>query len=266
MKNIPGKKIGILALVIALTLPGALASCNSSNTPALGPFLYAADGNRAYAGFLYRIYPLTKTIQIVGEIGVPVQGLAMSEDGTLYGVTGGSYSSVENNLITINHFDGSVEDTVGALGQLIKGIVFVGTTLFGFSIDDGDLVTINTTSGAASSLAGPGASTISGNGLTYDSGNEMLLHAGINDDELSSLDQSTGAATNVADLERDGDTALVGDGDSVGSLAYMNGMIYAVLSSDDSETPRQLATIDAETGEVSAVMAIPSGISSIAAP
>jgi hypothetical protein len=217
---------------------------------------------------LYTIDSTTGTETLVGLTGYnQVSGIDFDPiTGTLYGVGYKSYNDIGFfELITINITTG-VGTTVGGTGtSAFQDISFRSDgTLFGFS--GGSLYTLNLITGAATLVGSTGLSTGSGSGnATAFNLSDVLYN--INQDDISTLNQTNGAAT---DTGVDVDYPIeIGTNPRANAMDYdlLSGILYAsvVHGGGESGLPVNfIAQIDLVTGDVSNVHSTILGLDALA--
>jgi hypothetical protein len=233
-----------------------------------------------------------------------MSGIAFGANGTLFAATTGDSaadqagSATSSQLVTISlavGSDGSVTSTVTPVGPVtddaidytVSDMKFSGTTLYGwayFGTTDGSnetftqtLVTIDTTTGAATEVGSGAVSTFGLGGLAIDSTGTVFVAAnGAGSDttdgatgEFDSLNTTTGAPTSVATL--DWGYPGPGVGAPIEAMAYVGSALLAVVDDGieglDFEVPldnEELVLIDTtQTPIVNALFEAPSVIGGI---
>ncbi len=221
---------------------------------------------------LYSISSVNGTATLIGPIGFgAVSALDFAPNGTLYGI--GRNATGAFVLLTINTSTGAGTQ-VGPTGMNdnFQDITFRPSdgTLFGESA--GNIYTINTSTGLAT-LVGPpnGGFFPDGNGLAFSSSNVLYLgssanNIGIFQSFLQTINQVTGAATNVAPLTY---SPLFG---STATTPRPNGMKFdaagilwaSVVNGFSPMNLNFLGTINIATGVVSFVGPTVMGLDAIA--
>jgi Ca2+-binding RTX toxin-like protein len=186
----------------------------------------------------------------IGKIGFAVTGLAIHpKTKQLYGVTGQQDENAPGSLIKINKATGKgklIGDEIEGDDRGAADITFTNDgTLYGWSEESDDLVTINITTGAATIVGESGEGT-AGSGLSADSA-DRLFFAGDNDNgPLRTVDPETGSLTDLDTL--DGTV-----GDSIGALAFDRKDRLFGARKTDAARARDLIRIDTESAHVSSV-------------
>jgi hypothetical protein len=114
-------------------------------------YVLSQDINAVY----YTLTPPSTTPNVVGPTGISSDGLAaVSADGTQFFTTTPSQTVFGDDLVSINPMTGAATD-IGSTGFYIDNGLFVNGTLYGFGDlgSTGAIVTINTTTGAATQVA-----------------------------------------------------------------------------------------------------------------
>jgi IPT/TIG domain len=157
------------------------------------PTLYVAVGNYGSTGSLYKVNPSTGSTTAVASISVPITGLAIAPDGTMYGSTSSSYPPYAgSNLVVIDPSTGSVS-TIGNLGgQPVTDLMFIGSQLYGSGKYSG-LLKIDTTSASITTIGG--YSYFGGGGLTYDPASGKAYVG--NYTTFYSIDVTTGSVSTI---------------------------------------------------------------------
>ena len=150
-------------------------------------------------GSLYSIDAATGAATLIGASGFSgVEGAAaFGPDGSLYAADS---SAAANSLIRLDTATGAgtLVGAFGVFGQDISGLAFIDEMLFGVDGLLNNLVTIDVTSGLATTVGSLGIS-VGGSGgsvggLTY-SGSQLLF---LDQDGVFSVNSGTGAATILA--------------------------------------------------------------------
>jgi hypothetical protein len=121
---------------------------NIADMERVGTTIYALDRTNLRFG---TFDPTTGTFTQIGAPSLNSQGMALAADagGTMYVVTG-------NNLSTINRTTGALGTPIALVPAVhVTGMRFLGTTLYATS-REGNIVTINTTTGATANVGGTG--------------------------------------------------------------------------------------------------------------
>jgi Ca2+-binding RTX toxin-like protein len=201
----------------------------------------------------------------IGPIGFAVTGLAVDpSSGTLYGSTSMQSPNSPNSIITIDKTTGagSLVGPVGIAGEEVADMTFdAAGTLYGWTeMFTDDLVTINTSTGAATQVGNSGIFTF-GSGLADVGGTLFYAGDGVTG-VLRTVDKTTGLTTIVSTLHgapsnTDGIAAMAVDPDS--------DVLFAVaLNDSDVIHPAYLVTIDTATGQVTTIGALPNDFDAIA--
>lgn len=146
-------------------------------------------------GQLMSIDTATGAPSVIGPISSIIDGIAFAPDGTLYAADNSAYQ-----LVTLNPANGSVASVIGSYGNsaLVEGLAVRPSdeVLFGIDNSGPSLITLDTTTGAATSvgLFGVGVTMA---GLAFNLDGSVLYSIGHNDGCLYTVNQSTGAATSV---------------------------------------------------------------------
>ena len=219
--------------------------------PAFAQQIFGSVYTGAGAASLYRVSPSDGSATLIGPIGFNrVGAIAFSPDRKLYGVASLGGDSV---LITIDTTTGA-GTLVGPFGvgsPATTDIAFRGDGTL-FSLTNGGIYTIDLATGAAT-LVGPVSFSFSGNALTFD-GSQVLLLGNTNGGTAGSLqtvsqanasvspkvDFTYGAGFNVANGPRPAAMKF--------SAATRN--IYASVFEGFPATVDYLARIDPVTGNV----------------
>jgi hypothetical protein len=170
---------------------------------------FGCSGSNADSS-LYTIDPLTGASTLVGAMGITgCSGLAFQPGTNTLFAVGKDPGTNKNSLFTVDPVTG-VATLVGATGiealatpgffRTISDISFRRSdgTLYAWLEASHGLGTLDPTSGAATFLGFPGSSNCCGQAIAFDRTSDVLFHAG--NDSLNTLDQTTGAATEVAKL------------------------------------------------------------------
>jgi hypothetical protein len=209
---------------------------------------------------LYAISPTTGAAGVIGPIGAAtVSSIAFAPDGvTLYGV--GIVGGLTNfELIKINTSTGA-GTPIGATGLSgpCQDMAFRSDgTLFCYSA--GGIFTINTTTGVAT-LVGSTGGFPDGNGLAF-LGNVLYT---ANQNELDTINQSTGAATLAIPLIY---SSAFGGGESraAGMKFHPNGTLYAAVTTGlGAAGTSSLGIINISTGAVTRVGPTAAGMDALA--
>lgn len=262
----------LLAKMSGLVLVLLLGACSNDGIVGAGGYvLYMAEAQGiAHAdSVLYAVNPNTGKTKAIGSIGYAVTGLAFAPDGTLYGATATTNSGDEtarsNQIIKISPSNGKgtivgATNEPGVASSGVNGtshyampdITFKGKTLYGWTEDSDDLVTINTSTGAVKTI-GTGESS-SGTGLVYsDKDGKMYMHEGLNFWQVSLTDGTLGAVS-----------ALTGLSGHLGglSLAYCGDTLYVTgtqgWNNGSDNGAAEFGTVDIVSGVFTAIAELPS--------
>jgi hypothetical protein len=230
--------------------------------------LFAIEGRGGIAGTLYFVDTDDATIVPVGSVGVGITGLASHLDGTLYGVTSNANAvnaGFARDLVTIDPFTGAattIGPLVTATGVRVKvpdiALEFTGTTLYGWSKVDRELVTIDLTTGEVTRVGGNKG--ITGGGLAFDFSGNMYLSADGSGGELLSAEVATGVTANHVDL-------VDAQGDDINSMTFSVDTMYAIregVGQDGNSQATLLLEVNLATGAVTRVMDMPFGVDGLA--
>jgi len=214
--------------------------------------IYAADSEGRVAGNLYLVNPYSGTVATIGPItdGVtdyPVTGLAFDGAGVLWGVTG-SRNLEPRKLLTIDPATGAatvVGDLLeGATIRRIPDITFSGGTLYGWSRDGSDLVSINTTTGAVTTI---GAANNTRRSIAADGAGTVYVAISSTGNTLDTVDTGTGVRT-------PGPT-ITGGLNRLNSMSFYGGTLFAVDSTrNQASGTANLVTIDTATGALTTII------------
>jgi Ca2+-binding RTX toxin-like protein len=238
--------------------------CERLEDRSLMATLYGATGGELNSD-LYMVDAATGATTSIGPIGFAVTGLAVDPNsGTLYGSTSLQSPNSPNSIITIDKTTGAgtLVGPVGISGEEVADLTFDASgTLYGWTeIFTDDLVTINTSTGAATPVGNSGIVTF-GSGLADVGGTLYYSGDGVTG-ELRTVNKATGVTTVVTTLHgapsnTDGIAAMAVDPDS--------GVLFAVaLNDSDVINPAYLVTINTVTGEVTTIGALPNDFDAIA--
>ncbi|MHC5011371.1 MAG: IPT/TIG domain-containing protein [Planctomycetota bacterium] len=223
------------------------------------PTLYAADGKANGPGNLYRIDPTTGAGTIVGPIGFAVTGLAVSPNGTLYGVEA-SVATLPNNLLVINTVTGT-GTIVGSLGNVsIADITFVGSRLIGWDGIADTAVDIHPATAAVTPIGGAVIPT-GGRAMESDVAGTVVFAPHRNHGALFTVNTTTGAATAGPTL-----TGAINPNGALAALAWFQGTLYGIDNGANATTTSaaDLVTVDPATGATTLVGPMPTGIDALA--
>jgi exosortase sorting signal-containing protein len=194
----------------------------------------------------------TSFARVIGPIGfLRVGALDFSPGGTLYGV---GNNSIETFLITINVTTG-VGRTVGSLGLgdiSVQDIAFRPSdgTLFAFA--QGDIFTIDTTTGAATLVGDAAVGFPFGNSLAFQG--TTLYYA--NESNLYTINQSTGVATVVRPIVY---KPAFGTFPRPPAMKFDpgNGTLWMSVVGGSNAIQDSLGTLDPATGQTTVVAPLP---------
>lgn len=188
--------------------------------------LYGAKGGNA-ASDLYTVDPATGATSSVGPTGIAITGLAFHPmTDVLYAVTSAlSPGGTAMKLYTVNPANGTAT-LVGSMGVVVPDIAFdSGGTLYGWQSGGGNpLVSIDLSTAAVTPI-GSGVSSISGGGISINSGDVAYTAFENNPQHLETVDLGTGVPTDI--------TAIVGGIGSTNAAAFAfsaSDILYAVFS------------------------------------
>lgn len=221
-----------------------------------GQVLYAADGQQGQPGNLYVIDPATAAVvQTCGAVGFGVTGMAFHPGtGVLYGTTGAEIDPPA--LITINPATGA--GTLVGLNTAgpIADITFRSDgTLFGWTENSDELVTVNLATGIET-VVGPSGISTAGSGIAFSPGGVLFYTGDNSDGALRTVNPATGSTTV-------GVTMTGGPPPNrVNALAFSPaGVLYGSVKQSPGDV---LVTINTTTGVVTTIGALPPGIDAIA--
>lgn len=211
-------------------------------------------GNNNPNGTLVQINPATGATTHICTLAVGFGAMKQNPtNGVLYAVTAPGFinppTTIPRRLMTINPgncaqtFIGNIN--LGNFG--IADIAFrADGTLFGWSENTDDLVTINTSTGQGTVIANAGISTF-GSGLDFGPGGATLyLAGGGSSGAFYSLNPATGAPTTLFSL-----SGFPVSGFPVPAMSFGNGQMYALMKRTFPPTANtDLTTINLSTGAV----------------
>ena len=177
--------------------------------------IYVGDSS----GTLGTLDPGTGNVNVIGNMGLTMTDIAMDSSGNLWGIT-------FSDLYTVNTTT-AARTLVGSLGSSLNALTFVGSTLYAAGPGTTQLFTVNTGTGAATSVFNTGFA--SSGDLEY-FGGKLYLSADVNDPSTAVFDDSLieidlgGAitATNLGGLSHD----------LVYGLATNGGTLYGIAGTD----------------------------------
>jgi Ca2+-binding RTX toxin-like protein len=238
------------ALALASTLV-CFAALPGSAPAATTQTLYGADGSGGNPSNLYEIDPDTgAVVRTIGPIGFAVTGLAIHpETAELYGSTGGNAPNDPGSTIKINKATGDgalIGDQIPATDFGAADITFTSDgTLYGWSEDSDDLVTINLASGAATVVGESGAGTL-GSGLSASPGDTLFFTGQLDIGNLMTVSRTTGLLTTVALM--DGTV-----GDAINALAFDDRGTLLGSRRLNNQLDRDLIRINTSSGHVTSL-------------
>jgi hypothetical protein len=243
--------------------------------------LYAAPSMGHRAGSLYVVNAENANTIAVGDLGVPITGMAISPDGILFGIEtapgGGKLAVVPGvpttaQLYTINPYTavptlvgGVVNDLAGEYSK-VADIAFEGDRLFGWAEQGPEgndyLIEIDPATAVATSLGTPTGFT-SGSGLASNGSGTLYAHLG-GGGELYTI--------TLAGVLTAG--PVITPGGSFNGLTFIDGVIYGCNKAGGGGavapgvigTASELVTINASTGAMVVVGPLPADIDSLASP
>ncbi|MGJ8663996.1 MAG: DUF6923 family protein [Marinicella sp.] len=175
---------------------------------AFGQQFYFTPGSSATAGDLFRIDAQTCVITTIGPVGFSVTGLAIDNEGNLYGTESTNFASPDGagKLLRINQSTGagvSMGLMTGANGDnpSVPDITFSGTTLYAWTESGDDLMTLDPATGAELTYI-PSPRSSFGTGLAAHSNGDLYLMPQGND--VYRLDPGSGDVTlinTITDLD-----------------------------------------------------------------
>jgi Ca2+-binding RTX toxin-like protein len=239
--------IATMVLACFVALPSAASAAKKTQT------LYGADGSGGQTSNLYELDPESGGIvRTIGPIGLSVTGLAIDpKTHELYGVTGAEDVDTPSYLIKVDKATGaatSIGDELDGTSSGAADITFTSDrTLFGWSEDSDDLVTINLSTGAATVVGESGQGT-AGSGISASS-SDTLFFTGENDDgALQTIDRETGLPTDVATLDGTASTRI-------NALAFdrTDNLFGSRRLEAGAGGARDLITIDTSSGHITSV-------------
>jgi hypothetical protein len=235
-------------------IAAAIAALMLSTAPAFGQgeILYGADGASGVPADLLVIDPATaEVVEVVGGTGFGITGLAKDPTtGILYGVSGGADVSLPGWLFSIDERTGAATP----LGDLFAGttnpaadITFTSDgTLYGWSENSDDLVTINKATGAGTVVGNSGIST-AGSGLAANATNTLYFAGDDDDGTLYTIDRTTGAPTA-------GPTMNGANGNQIAALAFNSaGTLFGARPITNGPRSSDLININITTGAITSL-------------
>jgi hypothetical protein len=163
---------------------------------ALNGKLYGSDIVLPFIGFTFgTINPTTGAYTPINNQGGSVdwQALASNPAANIFYTV--NLDAVGDPLLSVT--PGGAITNIGATNLQIRGLSFDTNHNILYGVDDFNLYTINTTTGAATLVGSTGLAE-SLEGIAYDAAtNTLYLNTGLNDESLYTLNTTTGAATLV---------------------------------------------------------------------
>lgn len=250
-------------LALALALPGS-ALCESVYVATLRD--RGADATNVGGG-LYAVDLATGAARIVaplrigGAIPIGLTGLSVHpKTGVLYGITGGFAPSLPKSLVQINPDNGSVT-LVGSLGMIASDIRFDRKGILYCWLEEMNrLGTIDVGTGAATPVPDfPAYGQTLGGGIAVDRDGVVYISANSSAGSIDTYDPSRKQLTTGPTLSG---APFVS---SINSMAFSpSGTLYAVNSNLGTPAKSRLVTIDAKTGKVQEVAALPDDVDTLA--
>jgi DNA-binding beta-propeller fold protein YncE len=214
------------------------------------------------AGNLYVIDPANAAATLVGAIrldGSPIGVAAIAAHpitGVLYGITAGISKTIPPSLVTIDLEQGRAEITA-TLGTRGTDIGFgIDGTLYMWAPDLHKMVKVDLATGAIAAIGNVELAGGAGGGIAIDQvGSKALVALGGAGGTIDTIDLASGEATKGATLTGAPYAA------SIDNLTYApDGTLYAVNSNGGAPSKASLVTIDAKTGAVKAIGALPDDV------
>lgn len=221
-----------------------------------------ADGRSA--GVLYVVDPATGRSRMVGPIridgteAVAVDGLAVHpKTGVLYAITAGPPG--EPRLITIDARSGQAK-AIGALGARGADMQFDGSgKLYTWLLHAGRLGVIDLQTGRVRQLSKTDIPPSRTAGLAINPQGLAIVAARVSKGVLDEVDPATGSVVGGLALI---DASII---NAVNALAISpGGALFAVNTSKEGRTKRELVSIDTETGSVTKIGALPDEVDALA--
>ena len=235
--------------------------------------LLGTTGSSA-GGELYSIDQSTGAAVPIGALvdsssnAYAVTGLAFDNlTGVLYGSTSTNSPTGAKSLVTIDPLTGAVTE-IGSFGtsSTMADLTFdaATATLYGSGSLDGDLYSINLTTGVATVVGASGLSGIKGAGLAISSGGDVFGAPRGANQQLVMYSKSDGSVVTVATL-----SGAPFPSGSIAAMTFGSGAHGATLYGinvdlNDTARPTHLVTIDPTTGAVTDVGASANGLDAIA--
>jgi hypothetical protein len=218
-------------------------------------------GGAAGSGNLYSIDTCTGIHTLIGPIGYTLSGVA-SVEGQLYGSQVNGFAGGTMSLIAIDETTGAgtivgpLTTATGTGHPHIPDLTAVGSTLYGWTENGDDLVTIDTTTGQVT-LAASVAISSYGSGIGADAAGTIYSALTGGCSALRIVDKTTGVLTTVVGAMAGGCNAIMG-------MTFHHGRLYGLRQEFPGTT---LVKIDVGTGvvtNVSGQAALPDRMESIA--
>jgi len=190
----------VVLCVVLVSIPRAASAQAGLGNCAL----YAASsGPTSGSPALVELYPSTGAVlRTVATLSAGLGGLAQHPlTGVVYGVTAPGGAGTRN-LVIVDLRSGALT-TIGSVGLGNFGIADLAFradgTLFAWSENSDDLITINTTTGAGTIVANAGVST-RGSGIEFLADGRLLLTGNNSNGALRQVDPVTGLTTVIGTL------------------------------------------------------------------
>jgi hypothetical protein len=227
--------------------------------------LYAATGSSGVTGNLYTVSTVTAAATVVGPILLGATPLAMTglavhpTTGVLYGITANSDPTIPRHLVIISATSGAATD-VGAMGTGGADIAFnAGGTLYMTSGNNGNLWTVNLTTGLATAVGATSFGSVSGGGLGINAGGGAFFSPNGANGTIATVNLATGAATAGPTL-----AGAPIPGGTINAASFSAGGVLFAVNGNFGGGPDNLVTIDTATGAVTNIGALPTNIDAIA--
>jgi Ca2+-binding RTX toxin-like protein len=238
------------AVALASTLV-CFAALPASAPAATTQTLYGADGSGGNPSNLYEIDRDTgAVVRTIGPIGFAVTGLAIHpQTAELYGSTGAMDPNDPGSTIKIDKATGDgtlIGDQIPGDQMGAADITFTSDgTLYGWSEQTDDLVTINLGSGAATVVGDSGIGT-AGSGLSASPGDTLFFTGQLDIGNLMTVSRTTGVPTAVALM--DGTVA-----DAINALAFDDSGTLLGSRRLDNQLDRDLIRINTSSGHITSL-------------
>jgi Ca2+-binding RTX toxin-like protein len=187
----------------------------------------------------------------IGNTKFSVTGLAIHpKTKVLYGVTGTQDQREPGSLIKINKATGKgkfIGDELEGTDTGAADITFTNDgTLYGWSEDSDDLVTINLKTGAAT-IVGPSGESTEGSGLSASRNDTLFLTPDGDSGDLFTVDRNDGDATSL--------TALGGTlNQNINALAFdRKDNLFGSRVLASGQPGRDLIRIDTDSGDITSI-------------